>query len=772
MGRIHLLKPGIYSFVIIALIIFQSTFILLRCGRRSDEGQLQNDKPEVDLKNYPKVVEGLPDQLYAGTSACIECHEREFREWLGSNHDEAMMMANDTTVKGDFNEVTFSNQGVTTRFYRKNGKFMVNTQGPDGKYDDFEIIYTFGTVPLQQYIVSFPRGRYQCLRIAWDTEKKKWFDLYPNMEIALQEWLHWTKGSMTWNTACADCHSTNLHKNYFNEPDSFQTTYTLIDVSCEACHGPARDHVEYVKSENFDSSAEYQAWTHLDMINRSPAYQQVDECARCHSRRVQFTQAYNHEGIFMDHYAPEILRDHLYFPDGQILDEDYVYGSFVQSKMYQRQVKCTNCHNPHTAKLRYDGNQVCLQCHESQKYDAFEHHFHQDTQGGQDCISCHMDGRFYMVNDYRRDHSFRVPRPDLSLKYKVPNACNSCHTDRNVQWAADWIIKWYGPERNKNYADALCLGSTRTAEAVPVLDTLTRSRTQPSIARATAVWYLGFIDNDQSNAAIIRSLGDKDPIVRYTAIEALQSFPPDLRYRYLAPLLQDSIRSVRVMAADALTDIPLENFNEDLKQQFLAVLPEYLSMLDMRADFPGGQLQRARYFERQGRQDAAEKALLKAIALDSLFNAARVNLAHLYHNEGNIQRAIDLFKLVITIEPGYGPGYYSLGLLYAEDNRMEEAIYYLRRAVEIEPGNPRMYYNLALAYQKLQRIREAEKTYLQGLGIDPGNGELLYALTILYVQQGQFESASQYLEKLKKIYPSESRIRELDRVVQRQGKDY
>lgn len=761
MGRIHHLRPEIYSFIIGSLIIFQSIFIFQRCGR----GTAEKDTP-VKKKAYPKVVEGLPDEVYAGTTSCIECHEKEFQEWLGSDHDEAMMAANDTTVKGDFNDVTFHNQGIFNRFFKNDGKFMVNTQGPDGRYHDYEILYTFGIEPLQQYIVAFPRGRFQCLRIAWNTEKNKWFDLHPDMKLALQEWLHWTKGSMTWNTTCADCHSTNLHKNYFNEADSFHTTYTQIDVSCEACHGPSKDHIDYVKSDEFDSTANYPALVHLDMITKSSSQQQVDDCARCHSRRVQFTKAYNHEGVFRDHYAPEILRDHIYFPDGQILDEDYVYSSFVQTKMYNNQVRCTNCHNPHTTKLKFEGNPLCLQCHEPRKYDVFEHHFHKDTEGGQDCINCHMDGRYYMVNDYRRDHSFRVPRPDLSVKYDVPNACNSCHSDKNARWAADWIVKWYGPEREKNYADVLCLGSTRSEEAIPVLDTLIRSRTQPAIARATAVWYLGFIDNDQSNTVIIRSLADEDPTVRYTAIEAMQSFPPDIRYRYLAPLLQDSIRSVRVMALDALTDIPLASFSEDLRKIYLEVLPEYRSMLEMRADFPGGQLQLARYLERQGREDKAEKALLKAIFFDSLFNAARVNLAHLYHNEGNLQKAIDLYKLVVKIEPGYGPANYSLGLLYAENNQMEEAIQYLQKATEIEPGNSRIYYNLALAYQKQQRVREAEGTFLQGLEIEPENGELLYALAILYIQQEQYDQGARYLEKLKKLYPEEARIRELDMIIQ------
>ena len=220
-----------------------------------------------------------------------------------------------------------------------------------------------------------------------------------------------------------------------------------------------------------------------------------------------------------------------------------------------------------------------------------------------------------MVNDYRRDHSFRVPRPDLSVEYGVPNACISCHTDSTNQWASDWVVEWYGEERVKNYADVLCLGSTRTEEAVPDLVRLINDKTQPAIARATAVWYLGFIDTELSNRTIFNATGDPAPQVRYVVAEVMQSFPPEIRYQYLAPLLNDPYRSVRTMALDALTDIPMTQFNEDLRQAYLKVLPEYKAMLDMRADFTGGQAMIARYNERQGRPEAAETALKKAITM-------------------------------------------------------------------------------------------------------------------------------------------------------------
>jgi predicted CXXCH cytochrome family protein len=739
-----------------AIVTFQAMLLFQHCARK-EEPVIIEEGEEFN----PVVAKALLDEEYAGTESCIECHEKEYYEWLGSHHDQSMMIASDSSIKGDFNNITFYNQGVYTRFYRDGEKYMVNTEGKDGKYHDYEILYTFGTEPLQQYIVEFPRGRYQCLRIAWDTDSSKWFDLYPDFKIASSEWIHWTGGGMNWNTACADCHSTNLRKNYFNEPDSFNTEYTIINVSCEACHGPSKVHNEFVGSEDFDESDAYDASPHLFMIRRDSSETQVDQCARCHSRRVQFTEAYNHDGFFEDHYMGEILADHLYYPDGQILEEDYVYSSFIQTKMYYNDVKCTNCHNPHTTKLKYEGNKLCLQCHEKEKYDVYEHHFHQADSTGASCISCHMDGAYYMVNDYRRDHSFRVPRPDLSVEYGVPNSCISCHTDSTNEWARDWVIEWYGLERVKNYADVLCLGSTRTEEAVPELVKLVNDKTQPAIARATAVWYLGFINTELSNQTIFNAVGDPNPQVRYVVTEVMQNFPSDIRYQYLAPLLKDPYRSVRVMAMDGLTDVPMNRFNEDLRDAYLKVLPEYKAMLNMRADFTGGQAMIARFNERQGRPEAAEKALKKAIGFDTLFNIGRVNLAHLYHNQGKNQEAIDLFRLVIKMEPQYDPAYYSLGLLYAETGDMNQAIRYLAQSIDINPGNLRAYYNLGLAYQQSNQIVQAEEIFLKGLSINNSDVDITYALVILYVQQGSYEKANQYMPVLRSAFPNEPGIQEL-----------
>jgi Flp pilus assembly protein TadD len=739
----------------ITLIIILSLFIVIIC-------LFKGCGPSVATDQYGMKI--LTDRDYVGTETCQSCHEKEFADWHRSDHDRAMMKADFNSVKGYFN-TTFTSQGVTSTFFMKDGKYFVNTEGPDGEYYDYEVIYTFGVRPLQQYMVQFPDGRLQCLRTAWDTEKREWFDLYPEIAIEPDEWLHWSRGGLNWNTMCSDCHSTNVHKNFDEETSSFNTTYSIINVSCEACHGPGKEHVDHVNSRRFDS-ASYNARDHLHMTTGLTAHEQVDDCARCHARRVQYTHAYNHEGEFMDHYVPEILRDHLYFVDGQILDEVFEYSSFTQSKMYQLNVKCTDCHNPHSLELKLVGNALCAQCHVPSQYDTPNHHFHTMNTEGAECVSCHMTGRVYMGNDYRRDHSFRVPRPDLSVIYNNPNACNHCHEHQNetAQWAADAIVEWYGPERVHDYADVLALGSTRSPEAAPHLIGLVDDPTQAAMVRATAIWYLDQIVAPGTVDAIIRSLKSEDHIVRHTAINALITLPPAQKSQHIAPLLQDKIRTVRLAAANAMADVPIGTIRPEFRADFERTLQEYQHSFGIRLDFPGGQFERAQFYDRTGEDHKAEQSYLMAIELDNRLNAARLNLAHLYNRQGRNDKAIELFKTVIEQEPHYGLTYYSLGLLYAEENRMEEAIESPSKAAELE-RNPRIFYNLGIAYQQSNQPDSAERAYLQGLLIAPNDHNLMHALSVLYIQQEKYVNARPYVEELISAYPENAQLRQMRELI-------
>ncbi len=387
---------------------------------------------------------GLPDDVeftYVGRQSCIQCHQQQAERFSGSHHDLAMDLATPETVLGDFDDAMLEHYGITSHMFQADGKYWIHTEGPDGEMADFEIKYVFGHDPLQQYMVEFGRGAsmadnevpaVQVLRVSWDTKKKQWFYLSPpdvREKLAPDDDLHWTGIAQRWNTMCADCHSTNLKKGFDTKTLTYHTTFSEIDVSCEACHGPGSAHVEMANSKSlfWDRKHGYG----LARLKGNDAEPQIQTCAKCHSRRRILTEDFKAGDNFYDHYGNELFQPQTYFCDGQILDEVYVHGSYLQSKMYHKGIRCTDCHDPHTARLKFEGNKVCTSCHQHSagKYDTPLHHQHQEGSRGASCVECHMPETTYMDVDPRRDHSLRVPRPDLSVKYGTPNACTRCHLE-------------------------------------------------------------------------------------------------------------------------------------------------------------------------------------------------------------------------------------------------------------------------------------------------------------------------------------------------------
>ncbi|TXG39222.1 tetratricopeptide repeat protein [Seonamhaeicola maritimus] len=693
----------------------------------------------------------IPDDHFLGDKACAECHLDEVKEWTGSHHDKAMQIATDETILGNFNNAKFTSQGVASRFFIKDGVYFANTEGPDGKNHDYKIEYVFGITPLQQYIVKFPDGHYQCLRTAWDTEENKWFDLYPDFKVVHSEWLHWSRGGLNWNNMCADCHSTNVRKNYKQADHSYDTKYAIINVNCEACHGPGKDHAEQAQKFGDDYKAtEGEMWMTLDTEPK----ELVDQCARCHMRREQFSGHFNFEGTMMDHYFPQILANNLYHPDGQILDEVYVYGSFVQSKMYQHNVTCTNCHNPHSLKLRIEGNALCLQCHEQPKYDVPSHHFHEENSQGAQCINCHMDGKVYMGNDYRRDHSFRIPRPDQSIKYGTPNACIRCHTDKTNEWAWEDFKKNYGEPDYTHFSDLLAPGFTGEANGYHDLLTMASDTIYPAIARASAVNLMTNYFNEEVINDMLRFLKDDSPIVRGATVDALSEITNEDYVKAFLPLLKDPKRTVRVKAFFALSSLDELQIPEEYKEAYKKVKKEFEVHLSVTSDFAGGRAKRGGYYLKKGDIINAIKSFESALEVDNLNNIIRSNLANLYYRNGQVKEAEEAFKMVINQEPEFGQTYYSYSLLLGEQNRIEEAITQMELAIKYMPQNIRFYYNLSLLYDKVNNFKQAEKVAVNGLKLAPQNGDLLYVLAYLYQKQGELAKARNIAQQLVQLYPN------------------
>jgi Flp pilus assembly protein TadD len=633
---------------------------------------------------------------YVGEKTCASCHAAEAARWRGSHHDLAMQRASDSTVAGNFDDATITSPaGVTTTFTRRADQFFVRTDGPDGTLHDFDVRYTFGVAPLQQYLVELPGGRLQALNIAWDTRTpdkggEQWFSLYPGQRIAHNDDLHWTGLRQNWNYACAECHSTTVRKNYDAVSGRFATTFEAPNVSCEACHGPGSAH------------ADSKGRVSLAPTTRA---RQVESCARCHSRRTQFTDDYVLGQPLEDTHRIALLDTELYHPDGQIRGEVFEYGSFVQSRMYARGVTCSDCHDPHSATLKLpDGasaataSSVCSRCHAPEKYQTPKHHFHTIGSAGSDCVGCHMPTTTYMVVDRRHDHSIRVPRPDLSVSIGVPNACNKCHTTRSVSWAALQVESWYGrtPNGYQRYAEAFAASSLGDSTAKRLLTAVVRDDDQPAIARATAMQHLiplfaGWTDT--AFALVQAGLADTSPLVRRATVTALAESDSLSRARLLTPLLGDKVRAVRMEAARALADLTSTN------------LTEYVVAERFNSDRPEAGVNLGLMYMAQRRYEDAEREMRASLKVDSRFVPAFVNLAELYRATGREAQAEKALRDAVRIDSANTTVHHALRLVIERRKKVAEALsrlvnqrlqrrdnagalVYARRLASLEPGNP------------------------------------------------------------------------------------
>ena len=689
---------------------------------------------------------------FVGDNQCKTCHANEYNAWSGSGHFKAMMPANDSSVSGDFNNKTLVAEGVSSRFYKKDGKYFINTEGEDGRNHDFEVKYTFGYYPLQQYLVEFPDGRMQATRASWDLINKKWYNQYAGQKIPAHNWLHWTGNAQNWNTMCASCHSTNLQKNYNAETDSYHTTYSSINVSCETCHGAGQHHIDYIKGADYRDGKKVAGSFMLNQKNGGQIAQ-INACAVCHSRKSDIGTNPIPGAPILDNYIPEIPTTEHYYADGQANDEDYNYTSFTESKMFRQGVKCSNCHEPHTAKLLFPGNQLCSQCHAKTTYDNPSHTFHPIESPGAACKNCHMPGKYYMVNDFRYDHTFRVPRPDLSVQYGTPNACNNCHQNKTPQWAADAVKKWYGPVRKYHFAEDLIPGSRLDEKSETHLIKLLNDTSVPDMIKAASANYLGSVVTNNSLYALQNCLNQQDANIRYRAVRSLANFPPQQWLYAAAPMLRDSVRAVRIAAADLFLIIPEKQIPPDYYKDFIKAKSELESYSLYQADFAVGNVLIGDYYLKQNDFNNAEKYYRRGLRKDSLMNYARLNLSVAYNLSKQNEEALRVLQDAIKIDPKNERTYYNMALLYNEMGRQTEAAGSFAKAVELKSTNPRLYYNYALLLQQQGKNKLAADMYSKGLAISPEDAQLNYALALLYLQSGETEKARIPAAVLKKYFP-------------------
>ncbi|TWU07921.1 multiheme c-type cytochrome [Stieleria varia] len=713
---------------------------------------------------------------FVGRDACVDCHQTETQTFIGSDHDKAMDLATEETVLGDFNDVTFEHDGIVSRLYRDGERFMINTEGPTGEMEDFHVKYVFGVSPLQQYMVEFDRpddmpeneiSRVQVLRISWDTLKGEWFYLRPpdvTDKLEPDDQLHWTGIAQRWQTMCADCHSTNLKSNFDPASNRYHTTFSEMDVSCESCHGPGSLHIQLANKRSlfWDRRHGYG----LAKLKGEDPKPQLDTCAPCHSRRSVMDNDFLAGNEYCNFYQLELLRPETYHGDGQIKDEVYVYGSFIQSKMYHKGIRCTDCHDPHSLKLKHPGNETCTSCHQhaAGKYDVPSHHHHAPGTAGAMCVNCHMPHTTYMEVDARRDHSLRIPRPDLSVQLGTPNACSHCHVKDQLkdlkpevqaefgnQEYSKWLLaaeqgnqaiadaikasdlwcdqacdQWYGAERKRPYHFAEALVPFRRGDpesAQGMLELIARDDgVTPAIARATAISELAGSRNNalREQAERIAENVNESPILRAAAVQVFASISPALAKPVLLPLLDDESRLVRSEAARTLlSSRSFAGLTELERGRLERALEEVKDGLMVADDRSGAHMSWAMICEQLGRIQEAVDSYETAIRIEPTVTGPRTNYAALLERivgqaapntaQNYLAKAQSLRKEELPLlarDAGLAPDnaalQYRYGLALYLNGQMQEAKERLERAVELEPDVPDFQLALKLLNEKLQ----------------------------------------------------------------------
>ncbi|RKZ16526.1 hypothetical protein DRQ50_06005 [bacterium] len=727
---------------------------------------------------------------WVGRAACAECHAAADTMWTGSDHDLAMQIPGPETVTADFDGATFTHFGVASTFTRRGHKYLVRTDGPDGAPTDFEIAYVFGYEPLEQFLIRFPDGRLQALNVCWDSTPadqggQRWFHLYPDHETPAHDLFHWTGMLQNWNYMCAECHSTNLRRNYNEQDDTYDTIWSELNVSCEACHGPGSRHITWERAQARGLRPRDESGSRGLVVNlKSPdrgmwAFEpdkntavrteplasrvEIESCARCHARRAPITLDYDYGRPFLDHYRLILLDENLYAADGQNQDEVYVYGSFLQSKMYAAGVTCSDCHDYHSTGTLGQGNGVCSKCHRAEVYDTPKHHFHQLGKGGDGCSDCHQQARKVMVVDPRRDHSFRIPRPDLSLELGTPNACSDCHTDKTVQWSQDTIVKWYGEDRQQgpHFAVALHAGRTGAPGALDRLRFLIGAPDQPGIAKATALSLVPRFAAASEVPEAIRALGHDDPLVRGAAVRAMASSPAERQLTLVLPLLQDDVRDVRVAAAGMVATLPASLADPTADPAVARAHDIWRDYLMSNRDRPESQLGLADLHAHQGENSAAEERFRRALVIEPRYSPAYVNFADFLRRTQRPQAAIDVLREGVMTATDPADIHHSLGLLLVSQGDMDGALAELGKAVSQRPEDARFSYVYAVALHDAGQVESSLQVLGDLLTKRPWDRDCLQTLVLYALENDRPELAIDPAERLVKLNPGNAQLQSL-----------
>lgn len=636
---------------------------------------------------------------YAGSESCKECHAKEYELWAKSHHALAERPVRPELENSAFSPVhSVKHASQTSEVSVRDGMFQIKTLGFQTNVQPYRVERVIGVDPVRQFLTAAPGGRWQVQEFSYDTRRNEWFDVYGDEDRKPDEWGHWTGRGMNWNSRCADCHNTAVRKNYDEATDGYHTTTVEMGVGCEACHGPLKQHVEW---ENVHPNAKSKDPT----VRRLSSAQMLDTCGSCHARADSLTGEFKPGDPFFDHYSLQILDDaERWYPDGQVKDEDYEFTSFLSSKMHASGVTCQDCHDPHSAKTRLTGNDLCMRCHngsfpKAPKMDIAAHTHHQTMGKGNECIGCHMPITTYMQRHPRHDHGFTIPDPILTKELGIPNACNRCHENRTADWSAGYVEQWYGTNMMRHTRErARWIASAQKGEDNGKLRmaSMLTVETEGPYWRATAASMLWrWVNEPKVQGPLIAGLQNKDALVREKAARSLGDLEHPENIAELKAALVDSDRNVRVAAAWAL--------KATVSKESRAC-KELQASMDFDSDQPTGQFHQALFVIARREPQAAPIHLRTAITQDGFSPPLRYELAEVLNQLG----------------------------------RHDEALASLEEAEKLIPSDPQLPYERAKMLLQLHRYTEANAAANRSLKLQP---DFRPALNLIKVLQALGEQA-------------------------------
>jgi len=698
---------------------------------------------------------------YAGSEACRSCHREVHDLWYFSHHARAERALHPVQDREAFEPPRWSKHGTQVSGVIASNGLWLGTIDLDGVLRWYPVCRALGVRPLVQYLVPLAGGRLQATELAYDPVRQEWFNVFGQEDRKPGEWGHWTGRGMNWNSMCAHCHNTAVRKNYDAGLDRYATVMAERGVGCEACHGPMRAHVQWQR-QNPGRSPD-------PGLVRLSSLRQMDTCASCHARQVDLTGRFRPGEAYEDHFWPAMVdASDVFYPDGQVRDENFEWAAFLGSKMYEAGVRCIDCHDPHSGRTRRPGNALCLQCHApgagrgAPAVDVLTHSRHAPGSAGDQCVHCHMPQTVYMQRHPRHDHGFTIPDPWLTVRFAIPNACNRCHTNQTATWALEHAQRWYGerlerPQRRR--AEWVMRARDGDAGALEEIIRWLRMETN----RYWRAVMLGLLEVWSPDPTVLRTasnqMQDASALVRVAAVRVLERALElgDTSVRaLLQTALADSARSVRVAAAWALRGVLDTNHPAGR---------ELLGFLGHHADQPWGQFQWGLFWRARGQVSAARDALERAVRWDPHSVLPRVALAAVCSELGEADAAVEQLREACRLAPEDAELRYRLGLAWNEAGRLEPAAAALEQAAELNPRHVSAWYNLGLARAGLGQTESALACLARAEALDARDARIPYARATLLAREGRWMEARAAAIRTLELDPTHAGARSLLRLL-------